>query len=420
MNRPFCKKLNPRLIEKYRCYSVEGLADVFHVSQSTVLIWISKDLKTIDHQKPYMLFGADIIAWIKTYQPTKKKKPDQKKVYCLKCRDKVPFEYQHAWIETGKKGFRFVQCRCPTCKSLVAFKNYLRDTPSKTTGEPISRSYLWHATRYVKDFFTWLSDDPKYRTKIKKNAIRYFNLSSEDKAIAQATSEREYASVAEINDVIRSIPFNTEVEKRDKALLSLLLLSGARISALISLKVKHVNIKKKFVLQHPKDVNTKGKKRIKTWFFPVGLYAYEVVIEYMRFLGEKGFSSADALFPKNDQSTPQLLTIKLGNTEWKSTSSARKIITGHFVKHGLPAYCPHSFRNSLTQLAYRSCRTPEEFKAWSANLGHKSPRTTFDSYGHIDENRQGDIILGFSQPENENNGSITPASTSTINSKEVQ
>lgn len=137
------------------------------------------------------------------------------------------------------------------------------------------------------------------------------------------------------------MPFDTEVEKRDKALLSLLLLSGARISALISLKVKHVNIKKKFVLQHPKDVNTKGKKRIKTWFFPVGNYAYEVIVEYMRFLGEKGFGSSDPLFPKNDQSAHQLATTQLGKTQWKSTTSARKIITGHFIKHGLPAYCPH-------------------------------------------------------------------------------
>ena len=154
--------------------------------------------------------------------------------------------------------------------------------------------------------------------------------------------------------------------------------------------------------------------------FPVGLYPYEVVVEYIRFLGEKGFGSADALFPKNDQSTPQLSTSHLGNTEWKSTSSARKIITGHFVKHGLPAYCPHSFRNSLTQLAYKVCRTPEEFKAWSANLGHKSPRTTFDSYGHIDESRQGDIILSFSQSENENIGVISTTSTSIKKSKEVQ
>ena len=115
----------------------------------------------------------------------------------------------------------------------IAFKKHLLDTPSKTTGESISRTYLWHATRYVKDFFSWLSDDPNYRSKIKKNDIKYFNISSEDKAIAQATSEREYASVDEINTAIESMPFKTEVEKRNKALMSLLLLSGARISALI-------------------------------------------------------------------------------------------------------------------------------------------------------------------------------------------
>lgn len=148
----------------------------------------------------------------------------------------------------------------------ITFKKHLLDTPSKTTGESISRTYLWHATRYVKDFFLWLSDDPKYRTKIKKNDVKYFNISSEDKAIAQATSEREYASVDEINTVIERMPFKTEVEKRNKALMSLLLLSGARISALISLKIKHINLKKNVVLQHPKEVKTKKELELKQRF----------------------------------------------------------------------------------------------------------------------------------------------------------
>ena len=74
-------------------------------------------------------------------------------------------------------------------------------------------------------------------------------------------------------------------------------------------------------------------------------------------------------------------------------------MTDAFEKNGLPSYGPHLFRNSLTQLAYKVCETPEEFKAWSENLGHKSPRTTFDSYGHIDESRQGAIIQSFSKPK---------------------
>src|SRR5512147_2134420 len=32
--------------------------------------------------------------------------------------------------------------------------------------------------------------------------------------------------------------------------------------------------------------------------------------------------------------------------------------------------CPHSLRSTLAQFGEQRCQTPEEFKAWSQNLGH--------------------------------------------------
>jgi hypothetical protein len=53
---------------------------------------------------------------------------------------------------------------------------------------------------------------------------------------------------------------------------------------------------------------------------------------------------------------------------------------------------PHSFRDTLVQLGKRLCGTPEEFEAWSKNLGHEHMLTTFRSYGTIDPHRQGELI----------------------------
>jgi hypothetical protein len=44
------------------------------------------------------------------------------------------------------------------------------------------------------------------------------------------------------------------------------------------------------------------------------------------------------------------------------------------------------------------CRTPEQFKAWSQNLGHEGVLTTFYSYGSVAERRQGEIIKSLAQP----------------------
>ena len=45
--------------------------------------------------------------------------------------------------------------------------------------------------------------------------------------------------------------------------------------------------------------------------------------------------------------------------------------SGRFEQAGLPYFNPHSFRKTLVQLGETTCQSPEEFKAWSQNLGHE-------------------------------------------------
>jgi site-specific recombinase XerD len=180
----------------------------------------------------------------------------------------------------------------------IAFKKFLLSTPSKKTGGTISESYVLHAVRYVADFFKWLGSLPTYRSKIRIHEIEYFNLSNEDKAIALATAPRDYATVEQITGVIKNMSFNTDVEKRNRALICLLLLTGARISGLITLKLKHLDLTSKSINQHPKDVKTKNRKRIKTYFFPVESFVGDILHDYVQFLIGKGFSKNDPIFPR--------------------------------------------------------------------------------------------------------------------------
>ena len=70
-----------------------------------------------------------------------------------------------------------------------------------------------------------------------------------------------------------------------------------------------------------------------------------------------------------------------------------------FASAGLPYFNPHSFRNTLVRLGQSVCQTPEEFKAWSQNLGHDKVMTTFLSYGQVESPRQGEIIRGLAGPQ---------------------
>ena len=51
----------------------------------------------------------------------------------------------------------------------------------------------------------------------------------------------------------------------------------------------------------------------------------------------------------------------------------------------------------LVRMGQQVCRTPEEFKAWSQNLGHEQVLTTFSSYGQVGADRQAELIRRVGQ-----------------------
>ena len=63
-----------------------------------------------------------------------------------------------------------------------------------------------------------------------------------------------------------------------------------------------------------------------------------------------------------------------------------------FTEAGLPCFNPHSVRNTFALLGEKVCSSPEQFKAWSQNLGHEKVLTTFSAYGAVAAARQTEII----------------------------
>ena len=84
---------------------------------------------------------------------------------------------------------------------------------------------------------------------------------------------------------------------------------------------------------------------------------------------------------------------------WSSTSPIRAIFRDAFEQVGLNNFNPHSFRDTLVQLGETVCQTPEQFKAWSQNLGHEGVMTTFMSYGSVGVSRQKEVIQNLGNPD---------------------
>jgi len=286
----------------------------------------------------------------------------------------------------------------------IGFKKNLASQKHHKTGKPLSLATLSSTARHLKTFIQWLSQETGYRSRITYSDAEYFNISEKEVRTAKAKRSKPVASIEQIKHVLNLMPKDTAIEKRDRAIIALTLLSGARDGAIASFKLKHIDFNNDTVYQDAREVKTKFSKTFSTCFFPVGDDVRSIVFDWVEYLkNEHLFGNDDPLFPKTKMSQGKdanFVAAGLTNEHWSSSSAAtiRKVFKEAFLLAELPLYNPHSFRNTLAALGEKVCQSPEEFKAWSQNLGHEGVLTTFYSYGEVQEGRQSDIFKQFNEP----------------------
>jgi hypothetical protein len=169
------------------------------------------------------------------------------------------------------------------------------------------------------------------------------------------------------------------------------------------MKLKHVDLAQRSVFQDARDVNTKFSKTFNTFFFPVGEEIATILVDWVNYLlKEKLWGGDDPLFPATAIAlgvSQRFEVVGLDRKHWSNATPIRTIFRRAFQEAGLPYFNPHSFRKTLARLGELVCKTPEEFKAWSQNLGHEQVLTTFISYGTVRADRQGDIIRRLGEAE---------------------
>ena len=109
----------------------------------------------------------------------------------------------------------------------------------------------------------------------------------------------------------------------------------------------------------------------------------------------------DPLFPATSmQHDPEhgFRAAGIKREHWTTANAVRRIFRDAFVRAGMPAFHPHSFRHMLAHYGMQICTTPEAVKAWSQNLGHEHVMTTFNSYGKVSTPRQAEIIQQLATP----------------------
>jgi site-specific recombinase XerC len=164
----------------------------------------------------------------------------------------------------------------------------------------------------------------------------YFNPPHQDGRIAKATLARSAPTLDQIRHALAAMPVESDIEKRDRAVFAVAILSGTRDDAIASMAVRHVDVTRRSVFHDARVVRTKNRKTFMSAFFPVGEDMQAIVAEWISFLAkERMFGPDDPLFPATIQTghgdeaaicrqEDRLLVWQLGSFLQRSESHARR------------------------------------------------------------------------------------------------
>ncbi|MCK5050807.1 MAG: hypothetical protein KAS53_03635 [Candidatus Cloacimonetes bacterium] len=135
------RNYNHRLIRSKRCYSFGEVAMIYGIAVCTVRRWRRKGLKVIDNNnKPYLIYGKELIRFLKTTKEKRRIKLKPGQFNCLRCRTTRRSKHNEITIVFRKtkftKGNRQVDIRgiCEKCNcklSLFSSEKRLKEMIEK-------------------------------------------------------------------------------------------------------------------------------------------------------------------------------------------------------------------------------------------------------------------------------------------------
>lgn len=282
-----------------------------------------------------------------------------------------------------------------TSKDATGFRKKLLEKGGRRKAELSSRATVHTKLLAMTKFFRWLAGQSGFR-KISYSDVAHFSLSRRDASIATARREQPTPSLEQVQRVIRAMPAETDVQKRDRALIACMLMTGIRVGAIISLRLKHVRPDWLGIDQDAKEVSTKGSKTFTSYYFQVGDDIRQIFVDYVDHLrNELLMAEHDPLFPSTKQAGGAFRVEGLSRAFWKTPGAVWDLFKRAFAAAGVAPYTPHSLRRTLVQAVMRASQSPEVIKALSQNIGHEGVLVTLTSYGAVRSQRQAELITSL-------------------------
>jgi len=264
---------------------------------------------------------------------------------------------------------------------------------SRLDGEEgrLSAGYIKKTLATARLFFTWLSENETGYKGIKQSWIKTIRV----KRLSDTPKNKDYVTFEEILK-IASRPARSIRERRARAGLVFLYLSGMRIGAFVSLPIRAMDIPNRCVLQFPSmGVRTKNGKAAKTFLLDIP-ELLQVVQEWdsevRAVLPDTGLWFAP-LSPQTGQI--DLHALDVGEHRH---SKARKDFRLWLAQENLPYHSPHKFRHGHIHYGLERAENIADFKAVSMNAMHSNMEITDTFYSVLQDeevkNRIGKLNKG--------------------------
>ena len=297
----------------------------------------------------------------------------------------------------------------------IGFKEWLRDE-RKYRGQPIKESTYVSYLNRLKKFFNWISKQPGYKKSVTSETVSFLSPTDKELSAADQSGSPDYPTIEEVVRLVNSITGDTEIDRRDRALLSFALLTGIRETAMATLPLGSFFEGKLYVRQeHKLGVKTKRSKLIFSLVFPFDQSLLRHISAWTAYLREKGFGNKDPLFPKAkmfQKGEGDLCYATSREVEpefWKTGESIQGVFKKRSHVASLTYYSPHKFRHLGARLALQACRNGEHIKAVSLSFGHELVMTIMKTYGNLTPQRMLEVReeMDFSYKKNKSIGGET-------------
>lgn len=260
----------------------------------------------------------------------------------------------------------------------------------------LSASYMFRITSDAQKFFRWLADEPAGKH-IHRNDADYLTLSQNEINEAHATGYKQHLEYKALLKIVHSMPSKTIVDRRNRALVALIILTSPRVSELCNFRLDSI-------MQDPKngfyfiDIDPRKIKGIKfrtcrqaTCLNIPDLLKY--VLDWRHFLQTaEHFDKTDPLFPAIAPTFAQMRMFEHAVKRRPiSPETAERIFNEACIKNDQEPLSIHSVRRTRAR-HIESITHDDIIVALQQDFGHSHIGTTRYNYGNISSSRQRELI----------------------------